>query len=47
MPNSMVQKVNDYALRALRDIANRDYILARMAYRARLYPKYWTHQEVI
>ncbi len=38
MSHSMMQKVNSFALRAFRDTADRDYIHARMAYRADLFP---------
>lgn len=40
MPHSMMQKVNSFALRAFRDTADRDYIHARMAYRAELFPQF-------
>lgn len=40
MPHSMMQKVNSFALRAFRDTADRDYIHARMAYRADLFPQF-------
>ncbi len=40
MPHSMMQKVNSYALRAFRDTADKDYIHARMAYRAALFPQF-------
>lgn len=40
MPHSMMQKVNNYALRAFRDTADKDYIHARMAYKAALYPQF-------
>ncbi|WP_052184887.1 HEPN domain-containing protein [Methylotenera sp. N17] len=37
---SMMQKVNTYALRAFRDTADKDYIHARMAYKAELFPQF-------
>ncbi len=40
MSHSMMQKVNSFALRAFRDTADRDYIHARMAYRADLFPQF-------
>lgn len=40
MSHSMMQKVNSFALRAFRDTADRDYIHARMAYRADLLPQF-------
>ena len=40
MPHSMTQKVNTYALKAFRDTADKDYIHARMAYKAALYPQF-------
>ncbi|MBX7229598.1 MAG: HEPN domain-containing protein [Burkholderiaceae bacterium] len=40
MSPSMMQKVNSFALRAFRDTADRDYIHARMAYRADLFPQF-------
>ena len=40
MTSSMMQKVNSFALRAFRDTADRDYIHARMAYRADLFPQF-------
>lgn len=40
MPHSMMQKVNSFALRAFRDTADREYIHARMAYRAELFPQF-------
>jgi HEPN domain-containing protein len=36
MPNSMHILVNDFAIRCFRETADKDYIAARMAYRARL-----------
>lgn len=36
MPNSMQIKINDFAIRSFRETADKDYIVARMAYRARL-----------
>jgi hypothetical protein len=35
-----MQKVNSFALRAFRDTADKDYIHARMAYRADLFPQF-------
>ena len=40
MSHSIMQKVNSFALRAFRDTADRDYIHARMAYRAGLIPQF-------
>lgn len=40
MPPNTMQKVNSFALRAFRDTADKDYILARMAYRAALFPQF-------
>lgn len=40
MSHSMMQKVNSFALRAFRDTADKDYIHARMAYRADLFPQF-------
>lgn len=40
MSHNMTQKVNSFALRAFRDTAVRDYIHARMAYRAELFPQF-------
>jgi len=40
MPHSMTQKVNTFAERAFRDTADKDYIHARMAYRANLFPQF-------
>lgn len=40
MPHSLMQKVNSFALRSFRDTADRDYIHARMAYRASLFPQF-------
>lgn len=40
MSHNMMQKVNSFALRAFRDTADRDYIHARMAYRADLFPQF-------
>lgn len=40
MTHSTMQKVNSFALRAFRDTADRDYIHARMAYRADLFPQF-------
>lgn len=40
MPHSLMQKVNSFALRAFRDTADKDYIHARMAYRADLFPQF-------
>jgi len=36
----MIQKINSFAVRAFRDTADRDYIHARMSYRADLYPQF-------
>lgn len=36
MPNLMHIKINDFAIRSFRETADKDYIVARMAYRARL-----------
>ncbi len=36
MPNHMRALVNDFAIRSFRETADKDYIAARMAYRARL-----------
>lgn len=40
MSHTMKQKVNSFALRAFRDTADKDYIHARMAYRAQLFPQF-------
>ncbi len=40
MPHSLMQKVNSFALRSFRDTADKDYIHARMAYRADLFPQF-------
>ena len=40
MSHSIMKKVNSFALRAFRDTADRDYIHARMAYRAGLIPQF-------
>lgn len=40
MSHSLLQKVNYFAERAFRDIADKDYIHARMAYRASLFPQF-------
>jgi len=40
MSLSLMQKVNSFALRAFRDTADKDYIHARMAYRADLFPQF-------
>lgn len=41
MSHSMLQKVNNFAQRAFRDTADKDYIHARMAYRADLFPQFF------
>jgi len=38
MSYNLIPEVNNYALRAFRDTADKDYILARMAYKAALFP---------
>jgi HEPN domain-containing protein len=41
-------KINDFALRAFRDVADGDYISARMAYRAELFTQaYWASQQAL
>lgn len=40
MAHSLLQKVNYFAQRAFRDTADKDYIHARMAYRAGLFPQF-------
>ncbi|MFX1712334.1 hypothetical protein [Stutzerimonas stutzeri] len=40
MPHSLLQKVNYFAQRAFRETADKDYIHARMAYRAGLFPQF-------
>ena len=40
MPHSMFQKVNYFAQAAFRDTADKDYIHARIAYRAGLFPQF-------
>ncbi|MCI2283578.1 hypothetical protein L3081_09485 [Colwellia sp. MSW7] len=40
MPHSLMQKINSFALRSFRDTADKDYIHARMAYRAGLFPQF-------
>jgi HEPN domain-containing protein len=43
MPNQMHALVNDFAIRSFRETADKDYIAARMAYRARLFqPFLWS-----
>jgi hypothetical protein len=40
--------LNDYAIRCFRDQADRDYIVSRMAYRARLYSQFhWSGLQAI
>ncbi len=42
------QLVNDFAIRSFRDMADEDYITARMSYRAGLsYPSLWQSQQAI
>ncbi len=38
--NDLMRKINSFAQRSFRDNAGRDYIHARMAYRAELYPQF-------
>ncbi|OXX63876.1 hypothetical protein B9J89_06365, partial [Vibrio sp. V15_P4S5T153] len=38
--NDLMRKINSFAQRSFRDNADRDYIHARMAYRAELYPQF-------
>lgn len=38
--DDLMRKINSFALRSFRDNADRDYIHARMAYRAQLYPQF-------
>lgn len=40
MPYSLDVLVNDFALRAFRDTADKDYVHARLAYRAKLIPQF-------
>lgn len=40
MSHNMMQKVNSFALRAYRDTADKDYILARIAYKTDLFPQF-------
>lgn len=40
MSHNIMQKVNSFALRAFRDTADKDYILARMAYKTDLFPQF-------
>ena len=40
MPYSIMKKVNSFAIRAFRNTADKDYIHARMAYKARLLPQF-------
>lgn len=40
--------LNDFATRSFRDIADQDYIMARAAYRATLYPQFlWSGLQAI
>jgi hypothetical protein len=40
--------INDFATRSFRDVGDYDYISARMAYRARLYPQFlWSGLQTI
>ncbi len=41
MSYNLIPEVNNYALRAFRDTADKDYILARMAYKAALFPNFF------
>ena len=42
------RRINDFALRSFRNMADRDYIAARMAYRAELVPQFlWSSQQAI
>lgn len=38
--DDLMRKINSFAQRSFRDNADRDYILARMAYRTQLYPQF-------
>ncbi len=40
MSHNIMQKVNSFALRAFRDTADKEYILARMAYKTELFPQF-------
>lgn len=41
-------QLNDFATRSFRDTADQDYILARMAYRSRMYPQFlWSGLQAI
>lgn len=40
--------LNDFATRSFRDLADQDYVAARMAYRARLVPQFlWSSQQAV
>jgi HEPN domain-containing protein len=40
--------LNDFAIRSFRDVADYDYLSARMAYRAKLFPQFlWSGQQAI
>ncbi|MES2102451.1 MAG: HEPN domain-containing protein [Pseudomonadota bacterium] len=42
------RRINDFAIRSFRDVADRDYIAARMACRAQLLPQFmWSAQQAI
>ena len=42
------RRINDFASRSFRDVADRDYIAARMAYRAELVPQFlWSSQQAL
>lgn len=42
------KKINDFAIRSFRDVADKDYIAARLAFRADLLPQFmWMAQQAI
>ena len=46
--NEIDRRINDFAIRAFRDIADRDYLTARLACRADLIPQFlWSAQQAI
>lgn len=47
-PPTLHAKVNQFAIRCFRDIGDGDYIAARLAMRARLYPQYlWAAEQAV
>ena len=46
--NEIDRRINDFAIRAFRDVADRDYLAARLACRADLIPQFlWSAQQAI